>query len=599
MTQNAISLHSYLLVALLLSQMILDGLIAWTSIQGSIRNSHPRRHIVPLIYASLLAVFTQICNQIYGMTLGEGSYFVWMVNSVILLQVFFVMASLLSSTAYRLGVFDRPRRLQNYIAPVFWTAFLLNRQRETAVNPKDVLKSVASLLTTLFGNANLCPSDVLVGLLLVQQRQQLEKDEEVPSPSRLGFRSGRAFCKEGDPLIFNLSIIAHLSQYAEAMYGLPLFIFANFGSGLSYLCCPCAFTHQRHSPVMAIERTMDVGCSTLLCCFPGSWIAQRASHPDLLYKNIKGHLFKSPFAVSVDRNLKAIVIAVRGTLSTSDLLVDLYIQEQELEWMNPHDGTPQKALCHGGMMEIARSILMELNEKRVFTLIESSMFEGFQLICTVGNLEFQFQGHSLGAGVAALLAFLIKNSQAIDLRSEYRNNCNALCYSSPGFLISKNALCYFCTFCTSVVLGDDFICRINPHNTEQLKKRIEQELELCELRKIDILSAEILDRIFRPRRLRQVDHSRESILQLDAELEYDGVHLYLPGNVLLLKRMHDVESQSAQGSFLQDRHGSDHLQGWWTDARLLAREIIVSDQMIMDHLPNRVGDCLRSLVPRT
>ena len=36
-------------------------------------------------------------------------------------------------------------------------------------------------------------------------------------------------------------------------------------------------------------------------------------------------------------------------------------------------------------------------------------------------------------------------------------------------------------------------------STEQLKKRIEQELELCELRKIDILSAEIVDRIFRPR----------------------------------------------------------------------------------------------------
>jgi hypothetical protein len=95
-----------------------------------------------------------------------------------------------------------------------------------------------------------------------------------------------------------------------------------------HLCCACV----RRQPLTAaktIEKSMDRGFSYLLCCFPGSWY-RKLSHPDLIYTSIEGKLFKSPFAVCVDHDLKAVIIAIRGTMSTTDFLVDLYLVEKEM-----------------------------------------------------------------------------------------------------------------------------------------------------------------------------------------------------------------------------------------------------------------------------
>ena len=59
-------------------------------------------------------------------------------------------------------------------------------------------------------------------------------------------------------------------------------------------------------------------------------------------------------------------------------------------------------------------------------------------------------GHSLGAGTAVILSFM--------LRLKY-NSVKCFAFGPPGGLLNSQAYAISTTFVTSVVVGDDIICR--------------------------------------------------------------------------------------------------------------------------------------------
>jgi hypothetical protein len=176
----------------------------------------------------------------------------------------------------------------------------------------------------------------------------------------------------------------------------------------------------------------------------------------------------------------------------------------------------------------------------------------------------------------------------------------AICYSAPGFLISASVISYFKTFCTSVVLGDDFVCRINPHNTEDLKNQVYTELQTCNQRKIDIFSHEIIRQIFSHHQPNRRE-SRESLLSNSNDFQaypidsrgYNGQKLYIPGNVFHLRKKDgnssDVDSPSGNAK------SAEEFEPRWVDPIKFGRRMILSDKMLIHHFPNRLGDVLRSL----
>ena len=89
-------------------------------------------------------------------------------------------------------------------------------------------------------------------------------------------------------------------------------------------------------------------------------------------------------------------------------------------------------------------------------------------------------GHSLGAGTAVILAFM--------LRKKYPHvRCYA--YSPPGGLLNSSAAAESRDFTVSSIVGKDLVPRLSLHSVDGLKERMKRELRGCRLPKYQILAS--------------------------------------------------------------------------------------------------------------
>jgi hypothetical protein len=568
----------YLLMAIILSILsgLVSGIVVNISLRGTIADGSKREDLTRYLKVEFMLIFLHFCLQVYGSiqshikteeTLGDSYYIIVFLIYIYLTCYFVLIITLLvvyfaSPPAKHLNIDERNRYLHRSLNPLFITTHYYNRN--SPVSPKDVLSEVAAGLNDLIGDDELAFSDVVVGLYLVRKREA-------------GFDSnaGHIYCTNttNNETHLNVSTICYLSRYAEAMYGAPLHLYSRMMQGFINLCFP---TRGVESPIHAIERTMDHGWAKILCCFPASWSSNSWDHPDLIYKSLRGWIFKSPFIVSVDQKLNAIVIAIRGTLSTTDILVDLYFKETKIKWVQ--DNQEKEAYTHKGILHIAENIFSEMMDNGIYELI-NERYSNHQII---------FTGHSLGGGVASLLAFMLKNEQE---RLHVNPRIYAVCYSTPGCMISESALDYFTTFCTSVVLGDDLIARFNPRNIHMLRNKLSYELRNCHLRKVDLLSAAVYNTVF--------DNWRTNDDLATFYPEFDDPNVnesFIPGNVLHLKAIVEPNCDRSKDQSLEE-DDQEFFQPFWVEPKLFGRAIVVSTSMAIDHFPNRIGDFLRKIFP--
>jgi hypothetical protein len=569
---------SYLVpqITISLIDAVISCMVIHVSLKGSVSDSKPRESISAFILAGHFFILVHIANQINGIVLIHSNqicrsqFFAVLAILVYVLLLFFLISAMLSAITYysakELHRETSHDHIHRHLTPLFLPTTYYNRE-----SSKDILKEIALILTELFGESDLVVSDVIVGLLLVRKNHVYieESTSEKVGNSKIKFGPAYEYQNQSE-YITNLKVISYVSQYAEAMYGVPLRLYSKFG--FYTLCCP---KREIISAIDAIERTMDDGMSKLLCCLPGSWSTNTSDHPDLIYKSIKGRLFKSPFTISVDHRLNSIIISTRGTLSTTDLLVDLYIKEKEIKWFN---GTEQQScITHQGIYTVAENIYKEILANDIFQLIKTK-YSTHSIICT---------GHSLGAAVSSLLAFLIKNEKQL----VPNNNVIAICYGTPACIISKSGITYFESFCTSVVLGDDFITRLNPRNVHILKEKIIKEYNACVLRKSDLLASAVYNKIFtNSKRARRV---RSDCFEYEIE-EPNVEGTFLPGNILHFQRVDDGNMGTSETELLDDQ---ETFRPFWVDPECFGREIVVSTSMAIDHMPHILGRVLRAMVP--
>ncbi|KAJ3231233.1 hypothetical protein HDU81_003926 [Chytriomyces hyalinus] len=172
-------------------------------------------------------------------------------------------------------------------------------------------------------------------------------------------------------------------------------------------------------------------------------------------------IFRSPFLIVHDEDTDSIVIAVRGTYSASDVLVDLKFDVVPLDIPELPD---EDHLAHSGFFHTAMNIVTDINRLNILGPLlndPSSEFYGCSLVVT---------GHSLGAGVAALLANI--------LRKDFPSTC-CYAYEPPGCVVSFSAAEFFESFCTSVVMGDDVVTRLSRNTLEMLKLDLNRHLTCC------------------------------------------------------------------------------------------------------------------------
>eukprot|EP00501_MAST-03F_sp_TOSAG23-6_P000158 GSMAST32.ASY1.ANO1.161.1 assembled CDS len=156
--------------------------------------------------------------------------------------------------------------------------------------------------------------------------------------------------------------------------------------------------------------------------------------------------------VCVDHRTKSIIIAIRGTLSLLDVLTDVCFiaPENRMTDKNKSLKYSENSSEHVNDNNRTRETFHALDKEGV--LYDKS----YELVIT---------GHSLGAGVAALLALVLKNQYP---------STRCIAYSPPGALLTQGIAEWTKTFITTLIVGKDIIPRLSLSSLESLRDNIVQ-----------------------------------------------------------------------------------------------------------------------------
>jgi len=164
------------------------------------------------------------------------------------------------------------------------------------------------------------------------------------------------------------------------------------------------------------------------------------------------------YCIMIDHAWKSVVLAIRGSLSLEDYVVNLNVEPEELGAVGAEygfDGSGE--YCHKGYLARAKWLCNDLNQHGILDELldrDSGRYRDYTL---------RVQGHSLGAGTAAPVALMLRNKYP-DLR--------CLCFAPPGGLFSKDLAARCEDFVTTYVVNTDLVPRISARTVEQLRDEV-------------------------------------------------------------------------------------------------------------------------------
>eukprot|EP00668_Euglena_longa_P044048 GGOE01058625.1.p1 GENE.GGOE01058625.1~~GGOE01058625.1.p1 ORF type:complete len:642 (+),score=136.23 GGOE01058625.1:22-1926(+) len=422
----------------------------------------------------------------------------------------------------------------------------------------DVLEEIAWMLDRYTVGFNLVPSDIMVGLHLLRQ-QDAERgvndvDAQCPLPPEVA-----------------LDEVQYYAKYYVAIYGGLLFFYMHPARWLFGLFCQALCL--RRPPLLAHGDCLGLNARALLQ-------VTGLAPEDVLYASFLNALHRPVYYIALDREKKAIVVAIRGTLSLADTVTDL----DAALVTHPVDGVGDVEV-HRGMMAAAQTVLGDLKQNGI---LEQAfrLHPDYCLLVT---------GHSLGAGTATLLSLLLFPHMARPLK--------CIAYAPPGGLMSENGAEYSRRFVTSVVFGDDVIPRLGIHPLLDLRGRLLRALACCRRQKWSVIcgccgsSAEDWDEEDEEAKqiLRRLWQAREA-----AQAASQSEHLAatqdcsLPGNGVVRRRggtLSDATQLWPPGDILYLKPQGDEYQVKWADRKTFQR-IVLSPRMFSDHLPDVMARAL-------
>ena len=129
------------------------------------------------------------------------------------------------------------------------------------------------------------------------------------------------------------------------------------------------------------------------------------------------------------------------------------------------------------MLAAAANIYKELIEKNIIN-DQLGKYPDYKIVVT---------GHSLGAGVAAILGFFIRSDEKI------KHLVKVYAYGVPGGLLNSSARNESKKFAMSIIHGDDMIPRLSIRSLKKLHTDIRKILIKTKVAKYKIISYGFLD----------------------------------------------------------------------------------------------------------
>ncbi|KAI1890097.1 hypothetical protein AGOR_G00169710 [Albula goreensis] len=603
-------------LGILVSCLICESAIMWLSMRGSILYTQPRDAVqyvlyirlailvVELVYAVVgiawLVRYYQPCSDITAKNLTLG---IVVCNWLVIFSVCITLMCTFDPTGRTFVKLKATRRRQRNL-----TTYTLRHRLEegqasswtrrlkffmcctrTQDSQSDAYSEIASLFAEFFRDLDIVPSDIIAGLVLLRQRQRSKRSAILDQGNNdiLAFLSGMPVTRNTKYL--DLKNAAEMAMYKEvcyymlfalAAYGWPMYLMRKPACGLCRLASSCpscvSVSGSRLSQSVTVEEDNCCGCNVL--AIRRNFLDHDLKQVHIVYTSCHDAVYETPFFVAVDHEKKKVVISIRGTLSPKDALTDLTGDSERLP-VEGHHGT---WLGHKGMVYSAEYIKKKLEQE----MILSQAF-GRDLGRGTKHYGLVIVGHSLGAGTAAILSFL--------LRPQYPT-LHCYSYSPPGGLLSEDAMEHSKEFVTSVVLGKDLVPRIGLSQLEGFRRHLLEVLQRSNKPKWRIIMGgtkcipkselpvdeESQGQTVAPLSTRLWLHPSDLSIALSA-----STPLYPPGKIIHVVHNHPPERCCGQ----EDPTYS----ALWGDNKAFD-EVIISPAMLNEHLPHMVMEGLNKVL---
>lgn len=232
-----------------------------------------------------------------------------------------------------------------------------------------------------------------------------------------------------------------------------------FNLAAGALCC--------HGWNKSVSGDNMCGCNTI------AFLDEAGLEPeDIIYASLQTGVERRPYCITLDKEWKAIVVVVRGTFALEDAVTDLTIKPTSLDECGEQFGFDgQGEYAHSGMFASAAWVNSDIEKHGILDELligDSCHYPGYKLYVI---------GHSLGAGVAALLSLM--------LQKKY-NSLKCLCFEPPGCVMTKKAADQ--EYITSYVLNSDIVPRLSLQAVEHLRDSVLLMIARAKLPKHQVLS---------------------------------------------------------------------------------------------------------------
>ncbi|XP_010888803.2 sn1-specific diacylglycerol lipase alpha [Esox lucius] len=603
-------------LGILVSCLICESAIMWLSMRGTILYTQPREAVeyvlyirlaillVELVYAVVgiawLLQYYQPCSDVTAKNIALG---IVVCNWLVIFSMCFTLMCTFDPTGRTFVKLKATRRRQRNLTTYTlrhrleegqassWSRRLkffmcCTRAQDTQ---SDAYSEVASLFAEFFRDLDIVPSDIIAGLVLLRQRQRSNRGAILDQANNdiLAFLSGMPVTRYTKYLDLKNSMemgmykeVCYYMLFAVAAYGWPMYLMRKPACGLCRLASTChctSGTGSRLSQSVMVEEDNCCGCNVL--AIRRHFLDRELKQVHIVYTSCHDAVYETPFFVAVDHGKKKVVISIRGTLSPKDALTDLTGDSERLPVEEQHGNW----LGHKGMVYSAEYIKKKLEQEMILSqafgrdLGKGTMHYGLVIV-----------GHSLGAGTAAILSFL--------LRPQYPT-LQCYSYSPPGGLLSEDAMEYSKEFVTSVVLGKDLVPRIGLSQLEVFRRHLLEVLQKSDKPKWRIIAggtkcipkSELpiddgpeAPAAPAPPSARLWLHPSDLSIALSA-----STPLYLPGKVIHVVHNHPPETCCGQEE--------PTYTALWGDNKSF-NEVIISPAMLNEHMPHMVMEGLNKVL---
>ncbi|XP_031701925.1 sn1-specific diacylglycerol lipase alpha isoform X3 [Anarrhichthys ocellatus] len=603
-------------LGILVSCLICESAIMWLSMRGSILYTQPREAVqyviyirlaillVELVYAVVgiawLVQYYQPCSDVTAKNLALG---IVACNWLVIFSVCITLTCTFDPTGRTFVKLKATRRRQRNLTTYTlrhrleegqassWSRRLkffmcCTRAQDTQ---SDAYSEVASLFAEFFRDLDIVPSDIIAGLVLLRQRQRSKRSAILDQANNdiLAFLSGMPVTRNTRYLDLKNSTemnmykdVCYYMLFALAAYGWPMYLMRKPACGLCRLAssCPCTSgSGSRLSQAVTVEEDNCCGCNVL--AIRRHFLDRDLKQVQIVYTSCHDAVYETPFFVAVDHAKKKVVISIRGTLSPKDALTDLTGDSERLPVEEQH-GT---WLGHKGMVYSAEYIKKKLEQEMILS-------QAFGRDLNKGTMHYGLVivGHSLGAGTAAILSFL--------LRPQYPT-LHCYSYSPPGGLFSEDAMEYSKEFVTSVVLGKDLVPRLGLSQLEGFRRHLLEVLQKSNKPKWRIIAGgtkcipkselpveddDPQSQPAAPPSSRLWLHPSDLSIALSA-----STPLYPPGRIIHVVHNHPPESYCGQEE--------PTYSALWGDNKAFD-EVIISPAMLNEHMPHMVMEGLNKVL---